>query len=227
VENVFEIDDRPHPTRVMILLISTILLIALLPFSAYLPRLIDIVQVVMIASAVLVCSTSRTTFGIALALGVPAGLFGLIGSFPKMTVASRLEAGFTVMLFFYVVALMIRRIFRTRVVTRETIGLAVSAYMLVGVVWAICYVTLELVYPGSFRFTESSAPSTFWAELYYFSFVTLTTLGYGDVVPTSPMARSLAILEAITGLMFLGILVARLLGRFQADPETGDTDDGS
>ena len=222
--DVFEIDDRPHPTRALVLLASTIGLIAILPFATVAPRLIDVVQLIMIGSAILVCSTSRRTLYIALALGIPAAIAGWIGSHPNMGIPSKLEATFSVLLFFYVVILMLRRIFRTRTVTRETLYLAVSTYLLVGVVWTIFYIFLELANPGSFIFPGSSAATTFWAELYYFSFVTLTTLGYGDVTPISPMARSLAILEAISGLLFLGILVARLLGRFQPDPFPGDGD---
>jgi len=224
VPDVFEIDDRPHPRRVLVLLASTIVLIAILPFAAVAPRLIDTVQLIMIGSAVLVCSTSRRTLYIALALGIPAAITGWFGSHPNMGVPSRLEAVFSTLLFFYVVILMLRRIFRTRVVTKEVLYLAVSTYLLVGVVWTIFYIFLELLHPGSFRFPESSMATTFWAELYYFSFVTLTTLGYGDVTPISPMARSLAILEAISGLLFLGILVARLLGKYRAEPDPVDID---
>jgi hypothetical protein len=61
VPEVFEIDDRPHPRRVLVLMISTIVFIAILPFAAMAPRLIDVVQVIMIGSAILVCSTSRRT----------------------------------------------------------------------------------------------------------------------------------------------------------------------
>jgi hypothetical protein len=220
VPDVFEPDNRPHPTRALVLMVSAIAFIAILPFSAAAPRLITVVQTAMIASAVLVCSRTRRHLITALALGVPAVLAGWLAKQPNMGVFSRLEAVCTVLLYFYVVALMLRRIFRTRTVTRETLFLAVSTYMLVGVVWTIIYIFLELLQPGSFSFPEHSLGPTFWTELYYFSFVTITTLGYGDVTPISPMARSLAILEAITGVMFLGILVARLLGRYQ------DTDDG-
>jgi voltage-gated potassium channel Kch len=225
VENVFEIDDRSHPTRVLVLLLSTIVLIVVLPFSRDAPRLLDAVQIVMIASAVLVCGTSRRHLNIALALGIPAAVTGWIAGSPNTGVASWLESLFTVSLFFYVVALMLRRIFRSRVVTKETLYLAVSTYLLVGVVWTIFYIFLELLQPGSFRFPDHSMATTFSAELYYFSFVTMTTLGYGDVTPISPLAKSLAILEAVSGVMFLGILVARLLGRYQADSNGREDND--
>jgi hypothetical protein len=207
---------------VLVLLISTVLLIVILPFSRNAPRLMDAVQIVMIVSAVGVCSTTRRHLYIALGLGLPAAVSRLIAGSPNAGIASQLDMLFTVLLFFFVAALMLRRIFRTRVVTLETLYLAVSTYLLVGVVWTIFYIVLELVSPGSFRIPGDSTATTFSAELYYFSFVTMTTLGYGDVTPVSPMAKSLAILEAVSGVMFLGILVARLLGRYQADDGGGD-----
>jgi voltage-gated potassium channel len=224
--DVFEIDENPHPRRVLVLLCSMITLIAILPFAAKAPRLIDVVQIVVIGSAILVCSTSRNTLRVALVLGIPAAITGWIGSHPNMGLPSRLEATLTILLYFYVLILLLRRIFRSRVVTKETLFLAMSAYMLLGIVWTIVYIFLELLQPGSFNFPASSDPTTFWAELYYFSFVTMTTLGYGDVTPISPMARSMAILQALCGVMFLGILVARLLGKYQADPGPSDTQNG-
>jgi len=207
---------------VLVLLISTVLLIVILPFSRDAPRLMDAVQFVMIASAVGVCSSTRRHLYVALGLGIPAAVLGWIPGSANAGAVNQLESLFTVLLFFFVVSLMLRRIFHTRVVTRETLYLAVSTYLLVGVVWTIFYIVLELLSPGSFRFPGDSTATTFTAELYYFSFVTMTTLGYGDVTPINPMAKSLAILEAVSGVMFLGILVARLLGRYQGDVDGGD-----
>ena len=54
-------------------------------------------------------------------------------------------------------------------------------------------------------------------NLAYFSFVTLTTLGYGDIVPVAPLARSLAVLEALTGVLFMAVLISRLVGSYKSD----------
>ena len=140
----FELDDRPRPRRVLVLMLSSFALIAVLPFAAMAPRLVDAIQIVMVGSAVLVCSTSRRNLHVALALGIPAAVSGWLAGHPKMELFSALESVFTVLLFFYVVALMLRRIFRTPVVTKETLYLAVSTYLVVGVVWTIFYIFLEL-----------------------------------------------------------------------------------
>ena len=69
---------------------------------------------------------------------------------------------------------------------------------------------MDSLVPGSLRHGQDQAFTA--AEMVYYSFVTLTTLGYGDIVPVSPSARALATLEALTGQLYLTVLVARLVG---------------
>ncbi len=99
--------------------------------------------------------------------------------------------------------------FRSGPITFHRIQGAVAAYLLLGVIWATAYSLVELLRPGSFSGPVSAADgSRSWL---YFSFVTLTTVGFGDVLPVHPVARSLAILEAVTGPLYLTILLARLV----------------
>jgi hypothetical protein len=86
---------------------------------------------------------------------------------------------------------------------------AVAAYLLLGVIWAYAYALVGLLRPGAFSGPVSPADGP--RGFYYFSFVTLATLGYGDVLPVHPAARSLATLEAVTGTLYLAILLARLV----------------
>jgi hypothetical protein len=99
--------------------------------------------------------------------------------------------------------------FRSGPITFHRIQGAVAAYLLLGVIWAVAYSLVDFLRPGSFSGLASAADgSRSWL---YFSFVTLTTVGYGDVLPVHPVARSLAILEAVTGPLYLTILLARLV----------------
>jgi hypothetical protein len=85
----------------------------------------------------------------------------------------------------------------------------VAAYLLLGLAWALAYDIVALVAPGAF-----SAPSAVEARkgrFIYFSFVTLSTLGYGDMTPVHPVARSLAAAEALTGQLYPAILLGRLV----------------
>jgi hypothetical protein len=104
------------------------------------------------------------------------------------------------------------QVFRDGPITSYRIQGAIIVYLLVGLTWSAAY---ELVYhlaPVSFAFAQSPRSGGPEAQkLVYFSFVTLTTLGYGDVTPLHPMARSLAIAEALVGQLYPSILIARLV----------------
>ncbi len=104
-------------------------------------------------------------------------------------------------------------------VTFHRIQGAVAAYLLLGIIWAYAYSLLTLLRPGAFTGAVSGADSP--RAWLYFSFVTLTTVGYGDVLPVHPVARSLASLEAVVGPLYLAILIARLVSLAVSDAEKG------
>ena len=85
---------------------------------------------------------------------------------------------------------------------------AIVVYLLIGLVWARLYQIAGLLIPGAFHMEEGSA--TLLSYL-YFSFVTLATIGYGDISPVHPVTRNLAIVEAVTGQMYIAVLIARLV----------------
>ena len=89
---------------------------------------------------------------------------------------------------------------------------AVCVYILIGYAWGIFYLLVSLSASDAFAGVSASGVNGVFSQLTYFSFVTLTTLGYGDVSPLVPIAQSLAYLEAIVGQMYLTILVAGLVG---------------
>lgn len=104
------------------------------------------------------------------------------------------------------------QVFREGPITIQRISGAVVVYLLLGLMWALAYQLIELQQPGSFNFADAPAiGDTLSARLVYFSFVTLTTLGYGDITAVSPVARTLAMLEAVIGQLFPAILIARLV----------------
>jgi hypothetical protein len=121
--------------------------------------------------------------------------------------------------FFFVVIILdiLAFILRSERVTADIIFASVSAYLLIGFLWSFFYVILEYLSPGSFSIPAFDAPQGEIAtrdrydHLSYFSFVTITTLGYGDIAPRGTGARSLAMLEAVTGQMYIAVLIARLV----------------
>ena len=105
----------------------------------------------------------------------------------------------------------VRHALRRGAVDAERILAALDAYLLAGLVFAVAYWTVDHFWPGSFRGIPASLDPP---HAIYFSFVTIATLGYGDVVPLSAPARGLAIVEAVSGQMYLAVLVARLVSLY-------------
>jgi voltage-gated potassium channel Kch len=117
---------------------------------------------------------------------------------------------YSLLFLLFLIVLIIRQVFRAGPITTRRIQGSVAAYMLIGLLWAIAYEIVEVLSPGSF--TISARPgSPALPQLGYFSFTTLTTLGFGDILPISPAARSLVVLEALVGQLFPAILIARLV----------------
>jgi len=89
---------------------------------------------------------------------------------------------------------------------------SICIYLLLGMVWAFAYMLVEILFPGSMR----GFPEHNWQEnmqpAFYYSMVTLTTLGYGDISPVLPLARFLAYTEAVVGIFYTTVLVASLIG---------------
>jgi hypothetical protein len=106
--------------------------------------------------------------------------------------------------------LVLEHVFREGPITGDRVRGAIAAYLLLGLVWTFAYVLIERFSPGAIRATEGAASNNN-AHFAYYSFVTLTTLGYGDIVPVHPLARSLAIGEALVGQLYPAILIARLV----------------
>lgn len=122
----------------------------------------------------------------------------------------------------FVTAVVIGYVINQEQISMDKILGAISAYLLLGLVWALIYGALELSQPGSFRMASGLAAGNeithsvpHWADLdnfIYYSLVTLSTLGYGDIVAVTRTARSWSAVEAIVGQLYLAILLARLIG---------------
>jgi voltage-gated potassium channel len=89
---------------------------------------------------------------------------------------------------------------------------AICIYLLMGLVWALMYLFIAQLVPGAFNGLEQIVWYENFANAAYYSFVTLTTLGYGDITPVAPVARFLVYMEAVFGVFYMAILVASLVG---------------
>ncbi|MEU4220286.1 potassium channel family protein [Actinoplanes sp. NPDC026623] len=122
-------------------------------------------------------------------------------------IAALWTAGFLLLTVFVVVG----RVLRHPVVTMQTIFGALSAYLMVGFVFVALFTAAARLGPGQFFTGDETADGD---SIQYFAFVTLTTTGYGDLTPATAPGRSLAVLDALCGQIFLVTLVARLVSVF-------------
>ena len=125
----------------------------------------------------------------------------------------------------YTTVTVLLRVFTEERVTMDTLSGALCVYLLMGYLWGSLYALIYLLAPGSFRLPtwwmpgkeQGIATDVPMNLMTYFSFTTLTTLGFGDVLPIGGVARAAVILEAVLGHFYLAVLVARLIGLHVAD----------
>ena len=106
-----------------------------------------------------------------------------------------------------------REIFKTKIIDSHIIGSAVSIYVLIGIFWYLLFMFLLMVDPDSFDIRNFN-PEMVSIDMIYFSFTTLTSLGYGDITPVSYTAKMWSITEAMMGVMFLAVMISRLVSLF-------------
>ena len=126
----------------------------------------------------------------------------------------------------FVIATILRAIFASREVTVETLLASLCVFLLMGLFGAFAFTLIDLTFPGSFR--ASNGPGLVWADersratgfmrLFVFSYATLSGANYADIAPATGFARNAASLEAMTGQIFLAVVVARLVGLHVTPP---------
>ncbi len=169
-------------------------------------------------SGILSVGRARLDLTLGLILAVPA--FGLrwaahaTGDETLILLSLALQAGFLA----FVAVVILRHVLRTDAVSLDTIVGGVCVYLLLALIWGSLYAIIETYAPGSFHDAisggspDAAGHGRSFEQAYYFSVVTLTTLGYGDIAPLSSAARGLASVEAMVGQLYIAVFVARLVG---------------
>lgn len=212
----------PLGSRALVLLLVLLLQIGFQPLVPRVPLLSLAMSLGLILATMFMVGDSRRHLTVGLILGVPGGLGLILGEIQGVGPQTWLAFGFLVLLYLYVLVLMLQKIFRAESVSLDTIGLAMCTYVMLGRLWTLFYIPLAHFDPDAFVFNAGMGGASLSDNLQYFSFVTLTTLGYGDIVPVAPLARSLAVLEALTGVLFLAVLISRLVGAYGQSREPRD-----
>ena len=198
--------------RFLFLLISITLMFTLRPFLEGfigIGILVDIFATLILLSGVYAASSNKHVFRIALLIAFPALIAHWSNYFVKISslfLASKIFGGF---FYAFLVVVILNYLFKEKQITTDVIAGAICAYFLIGLMWSSIFAILEFAQPGSFDIPQSlRAESSSFA---YYSYVTLTTLGYGDITPITTQAASFSLLEAMTGQIYLATLVARLV----------------
>jgi len=184
----------------------------------------DGLMALLILAAILSLCFDRHQRLLALVLGIPTVLLSLGGHvLPGEVSVPVLFAGHlcAVLFLFGASVLIVKSLFSALTLTFDSILGAVCGYLFLGLGWAVLYALIEGFQPGSFEISPKLVTGGEHARplphvLTYFSFVTLTTVGYGDISPVSAATRTLSWMEAITGQFYLAVIVAGLVGLLAA-----------
>jgi hypothetical protein len=216
------LDIRPRRYSTVELLIALVLLIFTVPFMSGLQygRSIETVLLTLVLlSAVAVVGANRRSLLLAAVLATPAVVGNWIHNVrPDWLPPAFYLAGSLLFVGFVVVNLLRFTLGAPRV-NAEVLCAALSIYLMIGLLWMFAYLLAAQLTPDAFGFNVGPASDRAMNSnnALYFSFVTLCTVGYGDIVPLSLMARMLAILEAITGVFYVTVLVARLVAMYSSE----------
>ncbi len=200
-----------------VLLALLLLLLALNPVDGESILNRGLIGAILLA-AIWSVAKQRGLLAVALLLSVPA----MVLAFAPNALAGMTGLVLTMAMLGFICVVFLRRIFQHPVVTSGTVSASLVVYLLLGVIWYQGYTVVERLYPGSFYGVSASDGVATASELFYYSFVTLTTLGYGDMGPVGDYARSMAITEAVVGQLYLVVLVASLVGMFLSQRKGGE-----
>ncbi len=205
---------RSGSLQLLVALVLLIILSSLLEGTQFGQRAVDILFALVILATVRAASSERRTRIVFLVLAVSA-----IALLWTSNGVERAGVGVAGLMIFVIlntgtVGLMLKRILQARVVGFDVLCSAVAVYLLIGVTWALTYIVIDILDPTAFEQLAMSA----WAggtDYVYFSFVTLTTLGYGDISPDGNFVRIWAVMEAGVGVLYLALLIARLVSLYR------------
>jgi voltage-gated potassium channel len=198
----------------------TLSLILLLLLPSHLPMLLpqeastetsgifQVLFAVLMLAALLPIASSRLIVAGGLALAANVVLMDWVFDGPEHLLWRLFAYGVFIL---YIGSHLLLALVRVRRVDSEAICAAVCFYLMTGLNWGFLYAILELAVPGSFNLSHTGDSAAVIQQLIYFSFVTMATLGYGDIAPLSEAARSWVVLQAVFGQFFIAIVVARLV----------------
>jgi voltage-gated potassium channel len=200
-------------------LVALVLLFVVAPFVEKIPHgdyIEGALLTLVLVSWVLAVGRSHQTLIWAAVLVLPAVAAKWLSHFELIPKGFYFVFGLLFLVF--LIGQFLRFILRAPRVNAEVMYAGISVYLLLGLSWTFAYLFVGWLVPGSFVFSTGSAASQTMDGFtaYYFSFVTLTTVGYGDITPVSNGARALAAMEAMTGTLYVAVLISRLVALYSS-----------
>ncbi len=205
------------------------LLAAILVYLAFGPVLektkefkffLDIFFSIILMAGIFAVSQKKRSTVIALSLAIPTLVAIWTREFSGGITIEVFSSALSIIFFSYTLIVLLSFLLKSKRVTPDVIYAALIGYLLMGLMWASIYSLIDTITPGSFSVLQGWTENPRLVHL-YFSYVTLTTLGYGDISPLTAPAYSFSILEAIIGQIYLTVLVARLVGMHITNPNGG------
>lgn len=206
----------PRKNTSLFLLLSVLFFLAISPLATHSTLshiLYNVATTTVLLIAVYSLVTRKKMAQIGTAVAIPYFIFTWLSIFPAFQGLSFLHRLFAAGFDLFMVALLLSYVLRGKRTSKDRIYAAITAYLFLGIMWASLFGFLLHLEPAALV-SSGTAPLNKTVDVLYFSFVTLTTLGYGDIVPVSAWAKTLAYLEAICGVLFLATFVARLVAQF-------------
>ena len=206
----------------MTILVLVVVVSPLLDSIRFGSRILDVLFVLALLSAIRDIAGDRRRHRMMLAVGVVAVVGRIISALwqPPPAWISVVALVSTMALFLIAIGSISRHVFHERSVSTDTIRGAICVYLLLGFVWTLSYVLVASLDPNAFPDIDPlESPAAMYNGLQYFSFVTLTTLGYGDITPHGNAARQLAMAEAIVGQLYIAVAIAWLVGMYRGEDD--------
>lgn len=175
-------------------------------------QLVTVATVLMLVIGIFSIHRERRWFTIALGFVIAITLIAIAGSYLDYVGFHYLHLLLMLGFFLITAWLAIHQVLSHDVVYANRITGAICFYLLLGMIWAIFYLLLMEATPGSFNGIAGTGWKENFPVMIYFSFVTLTTLGYGDITPLLPVPRFFVYMESVVGQLYLAVLVASLIG---------------
>jgi hypothetical protein len=203
-------------SRAFVLLFALFLNILVSGFDWQWDLLPFLLRTFIVLAAIYMTADNKQHLIIGLFLGVPSLLLLFLTRGDQFEVLDWITYAVVLCLYLFIIRLMLGQIFNARTITIDTIGMALCTYIMIGSTWVLFYTPVLAFDAAAFSQPIGIAEGDAMHTLTYYSFVTLTTLGYGDISPVSKIARSLSIMEALTGTLFLAVLISRLVGSYRS-----------